>query len=556
MVSLFLRSNPARLLLGWLIVRTLIWTLAMAFGHPNAQIDMIEWGSWGGVTTWGYPKHPPLPGWIAGLFLKLSPGGVWGLYFAGYLFAAGCLWAAWKLASEFMSPQRAIFAALSLDGLAYLTNDPADYSNNIVTNILWAYTAWFIYRAIRTNRLGWWIAVGVVVGLAILTKYTIGVLLFPLAIYVLWDRSARQCLRSPGLYISILIALGMIVPHLLWLKEHDFITIKYIAERSADDSGILSHIANPLLFIAGQSAILVPVMFILFPVLGWQTNPPTRRSRSARPSTSPQRGEVESVAVIEGIPSAIAPTSPCKGEVASRSETGEGVFSTSTLLSRQDRWFLHAAVWGPVIFFLMVSLLTGGVLRVVWASPLWTFAGVWLLAIFPARMNREALRKVLIRWIIFVIGIPVFAVGFQLTEPYTVRKTDGRTLFPGKQLSNEVIRLWNERYDAPFEIVAGEPWRAGNICVYSVHRPMLYSSGMMGYMEMDAKHTPWTNDEDFTRRGGVIVWDADLNNDQMVAILKQRFPTAEFLPPLELYFQTPVPHPPTRIGLAFLPPQK
>jgi 4-amino-4-deoxy-L-arabinose transferase-like glycosyltransferase len=544
-VSFFLRSDPARLLLGWLVLRTLMWTLAMAFGHPNAQIDMIEWGSWGGVTTWGYPKHPPLPGWVGGLFLKFSPGGVWGLYFAGYLFAAGCVWAAWKLAREFMPPNRAIFAALALDGLAYLTNDPADYSNNIVTNILWAYTAWFIYRALRTDRLAWWIAVGVVVGLAILTKYTIGVLLLPLAVHVMWDPQARPRLKSPGLYLSMLIAFGIIVPHLLWLKEHDFITFKYIVERSGDESqaGLLSHLTNPLSFIAGQAAILAPVVFILYPLLG-RFSPSPRWGEGRRPEDGGKRGTANPKPEATPLP---APRS-APGDPLPQGERVE--------ISRGDRGFLHAAVLGPVVFFLLVSFITGGMLRVVWASPLWTFAGVWLLALFPAEMPRGAVRKSLIRWLVFVIGIPLFAVGFQLTEPYTVGKTNGRTLFPGKQLSNEVLRLWHERYEKPFEIVGGEPWRAGNICVYSVHRPQLYSSGMMGYLEMDPKHTPWTNDEDFTRRGGVIVWDADANHERSVAMLKARFPTAEFLPPLELHYQTSKPHSPTRIGLAFVPPQK
>ena len=136
-----------RLLLAWLVVRTLAWTAAVAVGHPNAQIDMIEWGSWGGVFQWGYPKHPPLPGWLAGAALKLSPGGVWGLYLAGYVCAAACVWVAWRLACEYMPTRRAVFAALCLDGLAFLTNDPADFSNNVVLYALWAATALFLHRA-------------------------------------------------------------------------------------------------------------------------------------------------------------------------------------------------------------------------------------------------------------------------------------------------------------------------------------------------------------------------------------------------------------------------
>src|SRR6266478_6535675 len=77
----------SRLLWFWLLVRTVVWVVATAATQPNAPLDFIEWLAWGNHFAWGYPKHPPLPAWVAGLFATLSPGDVWGVYIRSYLLA-------------------------------------------------------------------------------------------------------------------------------------------------------------------------------------------------------------------------------------------------------------------------------------------------------------------------------------------------------------------------------------------------------------------------------------------------------------------------------------
>src|SRR5258708_3866035 len=114
-------ARCARLFWVWLTVRTAVWLGAAIATQPNAPLDVAEWSAWGNHFSWGYPKHPSLSGWVAAAFGQLSPGDVWGIYVAGYLIAAACLWAAWKLGLEFLPPRAALVAALCLDGLIYLT---------------------------------------------------------------------------------------------------------------------------------------------------------------------------------------------------------------------------------------------------------------------------------------------------------------------------------------------------------------------------------------------------------------------------------------------------
>jgi hypothetical protein len=87
-------ARCARLFWLWLLVRTAVWIVAVLCTQPNPPLDLVEWVAWGNHFAWGYPKHPPLPAWVGGLFARLSPGDVWGAYVAGYLLAALCLWAA------------------------------------------------------------------------------------------------------------------------------------------------------------------------------------------------------------------------------------------------------------------------------------------------------------------------------------------------------------------------------------------------------------------------------------------------------------------------------
>src|SRR5262245_59504085 len=105
-------ADCGRILAVWLVVRTVLWVFVVLASQPNPSLDLVEWLSWGHTFQWGYPKHPPLPAWLAAGFARLSPGDVWGVYLLGYIAAAGCVLAAWVLAREYLPPREALLAAV------------------------------------------------------------------------------------------------------------------------------------------------------------------------------------------------------------------------------------------------------------------------------------------------------------------------------------------------------------------------------------------------------------------------------------------------------------
>ncbi|MFY7954512.1 MAG: glycosyltransferase family 39 protein, partial [Burkholderiaceae bacterium] len=59
---------------------------------------MLEGFAWGQVFSWGSFKHPPLVGWIAGLWFSVIPTSDRLYFLLSYLVAAGGLYGVYHLA--------------------------------------------------------------------------------------------------------------------------------------------------------------------------------------------------------------------------------------------------------------------------------------------------------------------------------------------------------------------------------------------------------------------------------------------------------------------------
>ncbi|MCE9530064.1 MAG: glycosyltransferase family 39 protein [Planctomycetes bacterium] len=487
-------SRCRRLFWCWLIGRTVVWFAVALFTIPNAPLDLIEWLSWGNQFSWGYPKHPPLPAWLAAAFVRLSPGDVWGVYLLSYLLIAVALWAAWRLGNEFFSPSMALIAVICLDGLIYLTREPAEFNNNIALDTAWILTIFCFVRAIRSGTIVWWVALGIAVGLGLMCKYTIGILLVVLAAFPIFNREARAHLRRPGPYLAVLIALAIFAPHVVWLVRHEFVTLQYVVQRT-QSAGWTAHFRHPVTFALSQVLLLIPVLIILLPLFRFRQN-----------------HSYSQCAVLDWV------------------------------------------VWGPLIILLTISSVTGRQLREIWGSPLWTAVGVWLLARFGSAPP-VGLRWSGRIWAFVATAMVLGCVIQTVADPY-VRGRPTRKNYPGRLLAEEVTRRWHTRTAVPLSIVAGEPWRAGNVCCYSSERPIIYSSGVMGDFTFEPRHTPWTNDADMLFRGGVLVWDAAKLGDDLPEHARLRFENAEVQSPIVLPYQTGANVPPDRVGIAFVWPKE
>lgn len=203
--------------------------------HP----DEAQYWSWSLALDWGYFSKPPMIAWLIAATtafcgmeeacVKLASPLAHAVA-AGFIYGTGaCLY-----------DRRAGFWA----GLLYLTLPGVSFSSTVISTDppLLACWAAALYVAARlwegeAYSLGWWAALGVALGLGLLSKYAMGFFLLGLVLWLLVTGSARRELLGHGRgWLGLLIALAtaglLIFPNLVWNLENGFVTFAHTADNA------------------------------------------------------------------------------------------------------------------------------------------------------------------------------------------------------------------------------------------------------------------------------------------------------------------------------------
>lgn len=257
----------------FLLCHFLIWSL-LPLLRANLPMDSSEALVWGFVGEWGTNKHPPLSGFLADLAYRLSGNNPYSLYFLSQLLVVGGLIYIYKLGRLFLPEPKALVAACVMEGVAYYSLLTPEYNVNIIALLLWPAATYYFYLAVSKNNLHDWLLFGIFAGLNILNKYVSGILLLCLGCYLLFTKTGKACFKSWKLYLAAVVAIAVILPHLVWLHNHDYYVIDYFLGRSGEGKSLpygLAHLVYPLKFLAAQ--ILTSSLALIILLVGRYYNP-------------------------------------------------------------------------------------------------------------------------------------------------------------------------------------------------------------------------------------------------------------------------------------------
>ncbi len=480
----------------WVLLGThvVVWTLVPTLTQANAPLDTIEMLYWGHERQWGYYKHPPLPAWIAESSSRLLGNAVWPTYLAAQLCIAVCFWAVWRMARETLPSYVALCSAALLEACAYYNYTTPEFCNNLLRRGTTALSVLLLYWAITRRRAVYWIAAGLALGSGLLSKYDHGVLILCMLAFSALHREVRRLWKTPGPYLLIATSVLVFLPHFLWMIEHRFITLFYLASRTGGGGTWLDHLDNPLSFAVAQLAAVALIPLFSTRMLGWRW-----RLR----------------------------------QVDQR--------------QRLQRDYLVAMVLGPFALILCLSVLTGAYLRSMLGAPLWIFLPLLLLLSFEVVGREKDARRVCLVSAGFGLLL-AFALGMINTHGASVRGEPLRVDFPGRELARQVDRRWSARFRTPLQLVGGDWWEAANVAFY---RP---SGRASVYPMLKPQWAPWTSDDDLTRRGGVILWRISSDQDDFPLAWRARFTHAIVEDPIVLPCTKSADAVPLRVGVAIVPP--
>jgi len=470
----------------WGIVAThfVLWTLVCWLTQPNMPLDMIEMLFWGQQWQLGYHKHPPLPAWIAASTWWLGGSQPIWMYVVSQLTIVATFWAVWQLAREGLSPWAALCSVVILEGCYYCTFTSNDINNTIVMRPCWALAALFLYRALTRDASSVrnlnWILTGAVIGLGMLSKYNMGVLVLSMMFIPVLLRRSRSSLKTVGPYLLVGLALLIFLPHLVWMIQNEFVTIKYAFRRSGDPAvgGVLGHLLAPMSFMGAQLGAVIPMLVLTLPMI--------REWRRLSKSDFEQ--------------------------------------SKRDVISFVD--YLAVVFLGPLVIYTLVGLILGVSFRSMWGGPLFSLFGVWLFSKLKMPDDPKKVRKIL-RDSILMGFFMLTALAVRNVASPLLRDKLSRVHFPGYEASKAIHQKWQSEFDSPLTAIGGDMFIAGSINVWSPQRIDVYE-------DLSSASSPWLSDDEFRSRGAMIVWQVAGEDESPPAHWMKQFPTAKQLDTMHL----------------------
>ena len=228
--------------------------------------------------AWGFIAYPPLTPFLASIELKFFGTSLVGFRFFSALAQSIVMVIAGLMAKELGGTRKAqIFAAFGT-GIGVFTLIQGALFQYVAFDFLWVVLlAYFTIRLLKSDDPRWWLAIGIVIGLGMMTRYTMGVHVIGLVLAVLFSQTRKQ-LKSPWLWAGVTIAIIIFLPNLIWQIQHNFISLEFqksIHERDISigrANGYFTDqllMANPFMLPFWISGLLFYFREAKYRMLGW-----------------------------------------------------------------------------------------------------------------------------------------------------------------------------------------------------------------------------------------------------------------------------------------------
>ena len=387
----------------------IIWTLIPTLTNHNLPLDTIEALAWGSNLDLGFNKHPPVSAFFAEVFYQIFGPQDWIYYLLSQIFVVISFFVVWKFSEEFFNNKiLSLLSVLLLEGIYFYNFTTPEFNVNVCQLPFWTLSVLYGWKGFKDNKTINWLLFGLFAALGILSKYLFIYLLIAMDVFFYY-MIIKKRLNFKS-FISLIPFFLVLLPHIIWLTENNYITITYGLHRTGTgDQNFLDHIIHPLIFLGKQIGILTPFLLMLLFLV-----------------------------------------SKFKAKVT---------FADKKLL------FLLIINFVPIILMFLTSMIMGVKIRTMWMTPFYLFFGVLLVYTFQSQINLNKLKSFTSMFLIFFILSPFAYAYISITEK------NKRTDYLGKEKAKIAQDWWNDKRNSKINYVQGNEWEAGNLSYHLKDRP-------------------------------------------------------------------------------------
>jgi len=415
----FNKTSINKLFYGFIAIHLILWTFVPSLTNNNLPLDTIEHLAWGSNLDWGFNKHPPAVAFFLEVFYQIFGSQDWAYYLLSQIFVIIAFVVVFQFAEElFKNKSLSLISILLLEGIYFYNFTTPEFNVNVCQLPFWALCVYYSWKLFDRQQITFkdCFRLGVFSAIGFLSKYLFIYLLISIDLLFFYVIFIKKYKKFDFKYlISVEVFIVLLVPHLIWLTNNDYVTIAYgLARTGLENSSLLDHIIYPLIFLGKQIGILIPLLIMSFFLVK--------------------------------------------------------KFKFKISLKDKKLFFLIFINLVPISLMFLTSMLTGSKIRTMWMTPFYLFFGVLIVYVFQSQINLKKLNGFISTFLILFIFSP-FAYAY-----ISITKTDKRTDYPGKEIAIKVQKEWDKDHDDPINVVLGNEWNAGNLSYHLDSRPIWHGA--------------------------------------------------------------------------------
>jgi len=426
------------LVISFALLHGLIWTLALIKlkAAQDVHMDVAEAFAWGQKFQLGYGKHPPLSGWVAGLWFRLFPVADWAAYALAMTTLGIGLMICWFISLRVVDRRRAFFVMVMLALYPIFNFKGFKYNPDLLQLVTLPLVVLAYLNAFekRTWQSGLWL--GLAGALSLMTKYWVLTMIGAIGLAALLHSERLKFLTSPAPWVAIATLVVAMIPHLIWLYDVDFLPLTYaggvygLGDRAWTARLVRSYIEHNVALLA------LPIALAMLTLL-W---PPRWLSRA----------------------------------------WGRGASSSINIAQAKNIWIIQSIVAiGPPLGALYFEVY----MKTDWGISLFFLVPLGLAAIPQLRLPAIALFRITAIWL--VLSLATLAGAARIAAFEIARNPNGANSYGARsQLARELTDAWHQRFPTRWAVVAGTTEVGEPMTFYSADHPApltpgeLWSSGL------------------------------------------------------------------------------
>ena len=409
------KNNINKIFYIFLIIHLIVWTLIPTFTNHNLPLDTIEALAWGSNLDWGFNKHPPASAFFVEVFYNIFGNKDWAYYFLSQIFVIFSFFIVWKFSYDLLSNKYfALLSVLLLEAIYYFNFTSPEFNVNICQLPFWSLTVYYSWKIYSEKKieLKECLLLGIFAGIGFLSKYLFIYLLISIKFLFLYSIFIKKDMKyQPQYLLPSIVFLIILIPHLIWLMNNDYITLTYGIHRTGlNELSITDHFKYPIIFVGKQIGILIPFFILIFLLIS--------------------------------------------------------KFKFNLKFNDKKLLFLLGINLLPIIFIFLTSLILGAKIRTMWMTPFYLFMGTLFIYIFQNQINTKRIKN-FYKVLIFLFLLSPISYAY-----ISIDQTNKRTDYPGKEIANKVQEKWSQEFNLPINVVLGDEWNAGNLSYHLKSRPI------------------------------------------------------------------------------------